>query len=261
MPDHPRVPERPLAPGHTVRSGTANELLDLAWPVPLRLSSWATAASAGLVPIDTAAMAAGLPSAVLELGRVTATGRRLVGFLSEAGHPAPVSLPANVLPELLAAGGGVLSIGEPGAVLWADEAGSLTIRPVPHVGRPAAANIGDAERQLLAAVTSAAEVIADLGVGRPDPEAHDVLAQLPRLFDEHPMPPGTSGRARLLRDRAATLLVGVELALAPLRDAPTRGLDEPRRDVLSAARRSGWVALQAAANDQSERLDAQNPST
>jgi hypothetical protein len=188
-------------------------------------------------------------TSLLEFGRVVAAGRSLVGVLAEPGEPPPVPLSVEVVTAAVAAGGVVLSPGRPGAALVCD-ADTLTVWELADVAAPARESLGSSERHLLEAVTEAAEVIMHLGISNPDPAARLILGRMQNLLDRHPLPPGMSGRARLLRDRAATLLVGIELALHPTREAPTTALDEARREVLVRARHAGRAALTTASNEQ-----------
>jgi hypothetical protein len=240
-----------MAPGHLVATSNARaDLLQVAWPQSLRLACWGTAVGRGLVPLDAAIDAADLQGATLELGPVMNSGRPLIGLLAEPGAPAPVDLPSDVVAAAVLAGGLTLSLGSPGTVIVTSPA-SLTVSlwELPVVATPPTESLGTAERHLLEAVNAAATAITELGVLNPDPEARALLARLPGLLDAYPMPAGTSGRARLLRDRAAMLLVGIELALHPTRQASSHGLDEARRTVLVDARAAGRVALQAASNE------------
>jgi hypothetical protein len=226
------------------------DLLHMAWPQPLRLASWGTAVGRGLVPLDAAIDAAGLPGVTLELGRVINSGRPLVGLLAEPGAAPPVGLPAEIVTAAVLAGGLTLSLGAPGvAIVASTPPPTVHLWELPELTTPPAESLGTAERHLLESVNAAATAIFELGVSNPDPEARAVLSRLPGLLDANPMPAGTSGRARLLRDRAATLLVGIELALHPTREAPSQALDDARRAVLVRARLAGRAALQAASNE------------
>jgi hypothetical protein len=202
------------------------------------------------VPLDAAVDAASVPGVTLELGKVISSGRPLFGLLAEPGSAPEVALPSDIVTAAVIAGGVVLSIGSPGVALVVNSVdATLLLWQLSEVSAPPAESLGTAERRLLETVNGAAEAIAALGVSNPDPEARAVLGRLQRLLDANPMPPGTSARARLLRDRAATLLVGIELALHPSREAPSQSLDDARRTVLVQARRAGRAALTAASND------------
>ncbi len=253
MPEQPPPSEGLHAPGHHAgRFEQPSDVAAIAWPVPLRLASWGRAVQLGLSSPTDAAIAGDITESMLDFGQLCALGLPLIGFLAEPGHPAVAPLPQNLVPSVITAGGALLAIGAPGALVVApSNQGRAYFHRLELVVHPPAESLGVAERRLFDAVASAADVIASLGVSSPDPQARATLSQLPNLLDEYPMPPGTSGRARLLRDRAATLVVGVELALAPAYDAPTTALDAPRRTALADARLAARLALTAASNEAS----------
>lgn len=190
-------------------------------------------------------------SSALELGPLIQRHECWVGLLYEPGAPPPVAVAPEHLPLALEGGGVVLGLGSPATVLTRTDAGALAqASAAAGTALPPADSIGAVERDLLGVVTRTTDVFTDLALTRSDAEAAGVLAKLPKLLDTVPMPPGTTGRARLLRDRSALLIAGTELALSPSLAPPTLQLDAIRRAELQQARQAGRVALQAAANEQ-----------
>jgi len=237
-----------MAPGHGLPSDPVTSVIEWIWPRPLRLASWLSAAQRGLVPVDDALERAGVQGSALSFGSLATRGMTIVGVLAEPAAGPGLGLPPAAHTASLVDGGAVLACGPQGAVIVAID-GVLRLYEAPGLPIPPLDSLGVAERHLLNDVTEATVVLADLGLARPDDKAAAVLASVPRVLADYPMPPGTSGRAQLLRDRAALLVVGIELALAPRLDAPTVQLSAIRRDVLLAARRSGRKALETASNE------------
>ena len=227
-------------------------LFESMWPWPLRLASWATAARRGSVSLDDAALQVGFISA-LDLGPLIVGSQCVLGLLAEPGQPPQIPLQADTVAAAMAAGGLALAVGSRTTVLVRTPADVLAPTDIGPSLIPPADSLGTVERNLLAAVGEATELISSLALTRPDDGAAETLRLLPRLLDAAPMPPDSSGRARVLRDRAAVLIVGVDQALQPHLAAVSSGLDAQRRGVLLRARAAGRAALAAAANEAGYR--------
>ncbi|GAA3543694.1 hypothetical protein [Nocardioides daeguensis] len=227
-----------------------------ALPVSARLAWWGTAWLRGLVGPDEVLDAVhgddvthvvlspdGPSSLLLELAAARNHGAEIVGAAYPApGDPAGLRGPRELTTAAVEAGEVVLL---PGTGLVPRQVGRAVEWTVLPAERRPPPDLGDADRQLRAALLTAANLLADLDVARWQPlvadELHDLRTAVPVTA-----PPGTPARCVDLAGRALHLEAVVELALQDDGGALSVSDATARRAALEPLERAARHALTAA---------------
>lgn len=185
----------------------------------------------------------GPSSLLLELAAARNAGADVVAAAFPApGDPAGVRGPRELTAAAVEAGEVVLL---PGAGLVPRQVGRAVEWTVLPAERRPPPDLGDADRQLRAALLAAANQLADLDVARWQPRVADELHDL-RTGVPLSAPPGTPARCVDLAGRALHLEAVVELALQDDGGAMSAGAAAERRAALEPLERAARHALTAA---------------
>lgn len=223
-------------------------------PVAGRLAWWGTAWLRGLVGpdqlldavlADDAAHVVAGEALVPALAAARNRGAEMVGAAFPApGDPVGLRGPATFTTAAVDAGEAVLLLGAEAG--WVPATVGRAVEWTVHEAtRRPPADLGDADRELRAAVRETAEGLARLDVARWRPEVADLLHDL-RAGAPVPAPPGVPARAHDLARRSLHLSEVVDVALADEGAAVSASEIAARRDALVPLDRAVRRGLTAA---------------
>ncbi|KQY64391.1 MULTISPECIES: hypothetical protein [unclassified Nocardioides] len=186
---------------------------------------------------------------LLALGAVRRSGARSAGLaLPAPGDPTGLGGPADFNAAALDAGEAVVLEGADLGLVPV-RAGAGVVWQVLPAARRALVDLGEADRGLRAAVSTAATALVDLEVARWRPEVADELMNL-RHVPAYDAPPGTPERARSLAGRALQALGITELAGQDHGAAVTAHEMAQRADALLPLEHAARRALVAACSPE-----------
>ena len=234
-------------------------------PPSARLAWWGTAWLRGhvvtdllvdaLIGDDATHAVAGLPGAdgtetlVGALGRLRTAGATSFGLaLPVEGDPLGLGGPAAFNADALDVGEAVVVAGT-GLGLVPERTGAAVIWAAHPADRRQLPDVGDADRELRAALLSTANELARLDVAKWRPEVADRLMNL-RHRAPVDAPPGVPGRCVDLAERGLQATEIVELALEDDGGALSSYEIEQRRAALTPLDRAGRRALTAACSPE-----------
>lgn len=234
-------------------------------PPAARLAWWGTAWLRGhavadlvvdaVIDGDATHTVVGLPGAegtetlVAGLARLRAAGASALGAAFPVeGDPAGLGGPRDLNADALEMGEAVMAV-EVGLGLVPHRTGAAVAWHARPADRRQLTDVGEADRQLRAALLAAAQALADLDVARWRPEVADRLMNL-RHLDLPPAPHGVPGRCVELAARGLQATGIVALALEDDGGSVTTYDVRSRREALLPLERAGRHALVAACSPE-----------